>query len=258
MENSSQSSKVVMVHSYKGGTGKTAIAVNLARFLALKLQKKVLLVEQDIGGSSFKNIFHIQPKAFWNDFYLNQRSLKDLIIKTDDFDIICAKEQEISLPEGYGGSFKTFYASQMERFKREIRYLSNKYDFIILDTRPGYSIDLINSIAASEVVFLISRLDTDNIETTIEMYDNIYSHFQSKKIFIVQNQVPQIINNIPTEKLDSDILKSRNNWNTFIQDKKIVSIPLKNEIAYPLSNSKLLPLDNIFISYINQLSDLII
>ena len=52
--------KVIMVHSYKGGTGKTVISANLARHFALKENKKVLLIEQDTGGSSFTNIFQVR------------------------------------------------------------------------------------------------------------------------------------------------------------------------------------------------------
>ncbi|MHA1984211.1 MAG: AAA family ATPase [Candidatus Hodarchaeales archaeon] len=259
MENTISNKKVIMVHSYKGGTGKTAIAVNLARFLSLKLKKKVLLIEQDIGGSTFKNIFKLQPELYWNDFYLGQKPLNELIISFNDFDVICAKEQEISIPEGYGQSLKTFYALQMERFKREIRYLKEKYDFIILDTRPGYNIDLISSIVSSEIIILLSRLDNDNIENTIEMYTNIYSQFKSKEIVIVQNQVPY-----PTKKssqidleLDLDIIQTKKIWEEFIQDKKLISIPLENDIAYPLSNSKILPFENIMIKYIEEIANLI-
>ncbi|MHA2105777.1 MAG: tyrosine-protein kinase family protein [Candidatus Hodarchaeales archaeon] len=255
IENQRDLKKVIMVHSYKGGTGKTAIAVNLARFLSLKLEKKVLLIEQDIGGSTFKNIFKLQPDLFWNDFYLGQKSLSDLIINLENIDVICAKEQEISIPEGYGQSLKTFYALHMERFKREIRYLKEKYDFIVLDTRPGYNIDLISSIATSEIVILISRLDNDTIENTIEMYNNIYSQFKSKEIILVQNQIPYPSGEFSEIDLDLDIIETKKIWKDFVQDKKLISIPLENDIAYPLSNSKILPFENKMIKYINQIAD---
>lgn len=248
--------KIIMVHSYKGGTGKTVIAVNLARNLSIKKKKKVLLIEQDIGGSSFKNIFRIEPEKTWNDFYQQGSAIKDLVTSIDDFDIICAKAQEIAIPAGQ--SPKTFFARQLERLNLQKRWLQTNYDFIIMDTRPGYTIDLINSIMISDIAILIARIDMDTIENTIAMYNRIYSKFESKKVIIIQNQIPTPPSGLSKINLDADVEKTINIWRDFVKDKILISIPLKNEIAYPLSRSKIASFENPLMEYIDRISSLIL
>ena len=60
--------KFISLHSYKGGTGKTMISVNLS--LELAKEHKVLLIESDFWMPCFNHIFTYQkPKNYYNDFY---------------------------------------------------------------------------------------------------------------------------------------------------------------------------------------------
>ena len=63
--------KVIAFHSYKGGTGKTTLAVNLSANLASK-GYNVLLVDMDVYAPSLYVYFNIQPKKWIND-YLNDK-----------------------------------------------------------------------------------------------------------------------------------------------------------------------------------------
>lgn len=244
-----------MVHSYKGGSGKTAFSVNLAHYLSLKKNKRVLLIEQDTGGSTFTNIFKVEPELYWNDFYKSNRLLKELIIKRKDFDIICSYEQETLIPEGEAS--KIFLARQVERIQREVRFLKSTYDFIILDTRPGYTLDLVTSIAISDITVLMTRIDTDTISKTIDLFNKIYSSFSEKILVLVQNQIPQKVEGYEDMEVDLDVVEATHMWDEFAVDKNVINIPLKYEIAYPMSLSKLLPLHNEFYQYIAQFYDLI-
>ncbi|MBD3191117.1 MAG: AAA family ATPase [Candidatus Heimdallarchaeota archaeon] len=252
---SNKSSKIIMIHSYKGGTGKTSIAINLARYFARKQEKKVLLIEQDTGGPSFSNIFQTKPKKYWNDFYSKQKPLKDLIIPLDHFDTIFATAEEIKMPRGE--SPKTFYTRQLERLNYQKKWLKRNYDFVILDTRPGYTIELLNSIMIADLAILIARIDSDTVKKTIKMYNQVYSQFKSKSIILVQNQVPSPVPKYSNEQLDLDIENALKTWESFTSDKQLITIPLKNEIAYLLSRSKLVPLDSLFMDYIQEITELI-
>lgn len=252
---SNNSSKIIMVHSYKGGTGKTSIAINLARYFARKEQKRVLLIEQDTGGPSFSNIFQKEPKNYWNDFYSKQISIKELIVSLDHFDVIFAKAEEIELPPGENP--KTFYTRQLERLNYQKKWLVRNYDFVILDTRPGYTIELLNSIMIADLAILIARIDSDTVAKTIKMYNQVYSQFKSKRILLVQNQIPSPVPKYPDEQLDLDVKNTLKTWKSFSSDKPLITIPLKNEIAYLLSRSKLVPLDSLFMDYIQEITELI-
>lgn len=244
-------SKIIMVHSYKGGTGKTSVAINLARYLAIHEKRKVLLIEQDTKGSSFQYIFDVKPKKTWNDFFSQGQHIKDLIIQTDNIDVICAKGEDIIIPSNQ--SPKIFFARQLERIKLQKKWLKDNYDYIILDTQPGYSIELINSILISDIAILLTRIDVDTIETTINMYNNIYSQFEDKQIILVQNQVPTPVEGLNIPKRAIDVKKAMKEWDTFTADKKLISIPLSNEIAYTLLQSKILPFNNLFMNYIQEI-----
>lgn len=244
-----------MVHSYKGGTGKTAIAVNLAKYFSKKANLNVLLIEQDIGGPCFTDIFHVSPPLYWNDFYNTNRSLQELIIKHSLFDIICANDDEIKIPDGT--SPQSYFVRQIERFTYEKKWLNEKYDLVIFDTHPGYNLSLINSLSLANIVILVSRRDTDILLNTIGLYNKIYAQFKSKKMFIIENQVPEIIPNYIPELLDRKFDTTLKKWDEFLHDKKKISIPLKNDIAYPLSLSKVVPFDNLLFTYINKVAEII-
>ncbi|MFW9998133.1 MAG: MinD/ParA family protein [Candidatus Odinarchaeota archaeon] len=252
---SKKNTKTVIVHSYKGGTGKTAISVNLARYLAIKREKKVLLVEQDIRGPSFVNIFKIEPVNFWNDFYAsNALSFKQIVIKSHGFDIICSKEEEIEIPRDE--DINSFYARQLQRLKRQRGWLlSEGIDYLIFDTRPGYSRELVNNLIITDTAVLITRLDTDTVTKTIDMYDRIYSQFKQRKILIVQNQVPAPIKGVVTSEMDSDVKKTLEAWESFTEGKDIVTIPYTDDIAYTLFISKMAPLNSPFMNYIEKIAD---
>lgn len=243
--------KIIIVHSYKGGTGKTSISVNLARYLASVKGKKVLLIEQDTVGASFTNIFRVKFSKTWNDFYSGMH-IKDLIIRMDEFDIICACMDEIEIPIDQDS--KMFYTRQLERLSIQKKWLVKNYDYILLDTHPGYSYEFLNSLFISDISILLTRLDVDTITKTIKMYNKIYSHFKKdKKIIIVQNQVPTIESNDDPE-LDLDVEKAMKSWDIFIRDKELITIPLSNKIAYTLSRSKLVPKDHLFMEYVKKIA----
>lgn len=246
-------SSVIMVHSYKGGTGKSAVAINLAKYLASKQKKTILLIEQDIGGPSLSTTLNITPKFTWNDFYESNKSLKELIHQTELFDVICSEAREIQIPADQDP--RNFYTRHLERFYIQKKWMKANYDYIILDTHPGFSIDLINSISVSDIAILLTRLDIDNIYNTIKMYDQVYKEFKTKRIILVQNQVPKPVESpskaYPEQNIN--IEKAITNWEEFLKGKEFLSIPLENEIAYTLSRSKILSLDSLFMDYIKQL-----
>ncbi|MFW9992740.1 MAG: tyrosine-protein kinase family protein [Candidatus Odinarchaeota archaeon] len=243
----------VMVHSYKGGTGKTAIAVNLAYHLSKK-GKKVLLIELDMVGPSFTNIFKVTTEKYWNHFYSSQQPLKSLITKVGAIDIICSEEGEIKVKPGE--NLNVFYNRQHERLQRQKAWLQAEgYDYVILDTRPGYTAELVNIILIVDLAILITRLDTDTVNKTIEMYEKVYSLFKNKRIILVQNQVPTPVEGQTDPELDLDVEKSLEKWNAFIKGKVLVHIPYRNDIAYSLFRSKIAREDSPFMRYVEQIAE---
>ncbi|MHA2298244.1 MAG: tyrosine-protein kinase family protein [Candidatus Hodarchaeales archaeon] len=246
--------KVILVHSYKGGTGKTTIAVNLAQHLATRQNKRVLLIEQDMGGPTFTKIFNKQPRNFWND-YLSGTRFESIIEEQEYFDVVFAKEGEIdpSVP------LAEFFMEQVQRFHQNLIHLSatKGYEYVILDTRPGKTKDIFLSIPVSNVSVLTTRLDIDSIGKTIEMYNDIYGRLKSKQIILVQNQVPQKEDDEePDGELDREVEKSLVEWKKFVKGKDVVSIPLSNKIAYGLFRNRIIKSNNPLMNYIAEIAEL--
>jgi septum site-determining protein MinD len=63
-------SKIIAVHSYKGGTGKTLFSVNLAATFA-KAGKKVCVFDLDFRAPSLFAILKTPNADFWLNDYLN-------------------------------------------------------------------------------------------------------------------------------------------------------------------------------------------
>ncbi len=62
--------KIIAVHSYKGGTGKTLLSVNLAATFA-KDGKKVAIFDLDFRAPSLFAILKAENSEVWFNDYLN-------------------------------------------------------------------------------------------------------------------------------------------------------------------------------------------
>ena len=207
--------KFISLHSYKGGTGKTMISVNLA--LELAKDNKVLLIESDFWMPCFNHIFTTQkPNFFYNDFYNSQK---------DNFDFekcITASGKKnlgvIYASPGYDPNDKVFsmdYKFHIEKLKNLIKIINfykERYDYIIFDTAPGRNFPALTNLIMSDYFFVIVRPNLYAVKGTKNMIEDIYtktkpsSQFRS---FIIFNQVP-----VPESK---DMKEKINEW--------IISLP---------------------------------
>ena len=62
--------KIMALHSYKGGTGKTLLSVNLAAMYATK-GENVCLLDLDFRAPSLHAIFKTNCTEYWVNDYLN-------------------------------------------------------------------------------------------------------------------------------------------------------------------------------------------
>ncbi|MFW9992645.1 MAG: ParA family protein [Candidatus Odinarchaeota archaeon] len=186
----------ITVHSYKGGTGKTTIATNLANRLADE-GNKVLLVETDYLMPVYHGIFsRIRPTRFFNELYENSTFNIEEIIHSYNprLDII------FSNPE-----FKPddiLFKMNQDQFGRKIKQLlqsitsiQDKYDYLLFDTSPGWSFTLIGNLLVSDIAFVILRPNIYEVQGTIRLINEIYRKARLTKdlqIFVLFNQIPNV------------------------------------------------------------------
>lgn len=188
--------KIIAVHSYKGGTGKTLLSVNLATTLA-KNGKKVCLFDLDFRAPSLATVLKIEKAEYWLNDYLNG------ICEVNKVLIDCS---EIV---GNSGKFVVGLANPSTEAIRDMSAKDRKwemralgrllalrnsllqdsgFDYLVLDTSPGLQYSSINAIVSADLVLVATTFDRSDVDGTKRMLRELYDLFE-KKTEIVLNKV---------------------------------------------------------------------
>jgi chromosome partitioning protein len=201
-------SRCIAFHSYKGGTGKTTIACNLAAMLSLK-GYNVSLLDLDVYAPSLHAYFDYSPNKWINDLLFENSGLNEIMVdmtstlaryaadRTKKIGRLLVGFSNPQKEEIYRleGSIKTANANiqLLRRFVQLREDLISDYesDYVILDTSPGIRYWSINSLAVADVLFLTLKFGDLDIEGTIKMANDIYGSFTKfgSKSFLLLNLV---------------------------------------------------------------------
>jgi len=172
--------KTISVHSFKGGVGKTFIALNLARILSEK--SSVCLVDLDLLAPSLYSFF--STECYLNDFLYRNVNVKECIVKVSNnlYTILASpNSQDIK---------KELRKSDREEMKTLEKLMELKqsleFEYLILDTHPGLSYSSINSLILSDFIFVVLRPDKIDIDGTKNMLDIISN--LSKPVYGIVNR----------------------------------------------------------------------
>jgi chromosome partitioning protein len=200
--------RCIAFHSYKGGTGKTTIACNLAAMLSLK-GYNVSLLDLDVYAPSLHAYFDYSPNKWINDLLFENSDLNEIMVdmtstltksaadRTKKIGRLLVGFSNPQKEEIYKleGSIKTANANiqLLRRFVQLREDLISDYesDYVILDTSPGIRYWSINSLAVADVLFLTLKFGDLDIEGTIKMANDIYASFTKfgSKSFLLLNLV---------------------------------------------------------------------
>jgi MinD-like ATPase involved in chromosome partitioning or flagellar assembly len=199
----------IAFHSYKGGTGKTTIACNLAAMLSSK-GYNVSLLDLDVYAPSLHAYFDCNPNKWINDLLFENIDVHDIMLDMTPavakYAANGANKKLGKLLVGFSnpqkeeiykleGSIKTANANiqLLRRFVQLREDLISDYDsdYVILDTSPGIRYWSINSLAVADVLFLTLKYGDLDIEGTIKMAKDIYGSFTKfgSKSFLLLNKV---------------------------------------------------------------------
>lgn len=188
--------KIITIHSYKGGTGKTLLSVNLAATFA-KNGKKVCVFDLDFRAPSLFAILKTENSNYWFNDYLNNtcdinKALIDLssrIRGNGKFYTALANPSTEAIRDMTSKDRKwEMRALGRLLALRETLLKEQKFDYLFFDCSPGLQYSSINAIVAADIVLVVTTTDRSDIDGTVRMLRELYNLFE-KKAFIVMNKV---------------------------------------------------------------------
>ncbi len=176
--------KVTSFINYKGGVGKTTIAVEVAASLAYRFHNKVLLVDLDPQTNA---TFYLIPFAQWENWAKTNGSLKDLVdsylLRVTDDELIAATDKAlvknlgllISAPGclhllpshlelldvdlDIADFFGTRSIDGLRILSAILNPIIENYDYVILDCPPNLGLMTQNGMMVSDSILIIAMPD---------------------------------------------------------------------------------------------------
>ena len=144
--------KTIAIANQKGGVGKTTTSINLSASLAAK-GKKVLVIDTDPQGNTTSG-FGVEKNDLDNTVYelmLSECSIKECILK-DVIDGVSIIPSNVNLAaaeiELIGVDLKEYI------LKREVEWIKDSFDYIIIDCPPSLSMLTINAMTTADTVLV--------------------------------------------------------------------------------------------------------
>lgn len=188
--------KIIAVHSYKGGTGKTLLSLNLAATF-VKHGKKVCLFDLDFRAPSLATLLNVTKGDYWLNDYLNGTCEIDKVLVDSSDRIHNGGKLFIGLANPATEAIRDMSAKDRKWEMRALGRLldlrnsllnARSFDYIIMDTSPGLQYSSINAIVSCDLVIVATTFDKSDVDGTKRMLRELDDLFE-KKTEIVLNKV---------------------------------------------------------------------
>jgi MinD-like ATPase involved in chromosome partitioning or flagellar assembly len=184
---------VISIHSYRGGTGKTLLATNLAASYARN--EKVCLLDYDVRAPSLHNLFDIEMPDWWvNDFLNEDCEINECITEAiPNLYVGLANPDSEAIREmmGKGRSWEAKALGRTITLKQTLTDMG--FGKLIFDTAPGLAYSSINAVVGSDVTALVIRMDVLDILGTKEMVRGVYELLDKPTFAVVNMVLPEQI-----------------------------------------------------------------
>lgn len=189
--------KIVSIHSFRGGTGKSNISANLATVAALE-GKRVAVMDTDVASPGIHVIFGLGREKIeytLNDYLRGECDISDAAL--DLTKRLGIKQGELFL---IPSSMSATDITRILREGYEVSDLKNGFtevlrekdlDFLIIDTHPGLDRETLLSMATADYLFVVARIDEQDLLGTAATL-SVAKKLQVPEIHIVINKKPSI------------------------------------------------------------------
>ncbi len=175
-------SKIISVHSFRGGTGKSNTTANLATLMAAE-GRRVGVIDTDIQSPGIHVLFGLREEDMTyslNDYIWGrcdiQKTAYDVTPHLNDSGI---KGQVLVIPKGHvylvPSSIKAGDIARVLREGYDVGLLNDGFhrlveelnlDVLMIDTHPGLNEETLLSLAISDGLAIIMRPDSQDIQGT--------------------------------------------------------------------------------------------
>lgn len=179
-----QEGRVISVISGKGGVGKSNISLNLS-ILLKEQQKKVLLIDMDIGMGNQDILIGRSFPFTLADYFHEKRSFNELIEKGPlGIDMIAG---------GSGlSNILQLDKQKVENFLDDLSVVLRTYDFIILDMGAGMSLEAVSFISSSKEVIVVTTPEPPAIMDAYGAIKQIAQNQSDVQFSMIMNRVDEI------------------------------------------------------------------
>jgi flagellar biosynthesis protein FlhG len=171
--------RVLAVASGKGGTGKTNIAVNLA-VLFVKMGKRTILVDVDIGLANADVLLSVQPKQHLGHVLAGEVSVLEALTP--------AAGGVLLLPGTSLRPISDLERSEREFLVRSFKELEAYADVILIDIGAGVSQNVIHFAAAADEVLVVTTPEPTAMVDGYNFIRNLSHQKGCGRIRLVVNQ----------------------------------------------------------------------
>jgi MinD-like ATPase involved in chromosome partitioning or flagellar assembly len=188
-------SKIVSIHSFRGGTGKSNVTANVSTQLALRGQR-VGIVDTDIQSPGIHVIFGLEDdhmRHSLNDFLWGKCSIEEAA-----YDISASLGMSVNQIYLIPSSIKTGEILKVLKEGYEVQLLYDGFqelidalnlDLLVIDTHPGLNEETLTSLAFSDVMIILLRPDQQDYQgtaVTVEVARGLYV----PNLYLVVNKCP--------------------------------------------------------------------
>jgi len=193
--------KIVSIHSFRGGTGKSNITANLAVSVARE-RNRVGIVDTDIQSPGIHVLFDVDVEKIehpLNDYLWGKCPIEETALDVSPTLLDEEGKQAVGVATVYliPSSNKTKEITRVLREGYDVGTLNDGFqdlikrlnlDYLFIDTHPGLNEETLLSIAVSDILILILRPDKQDFQGTAVTVE-VARKLQVPNLFLVVNKV---------------------------------------------------------------------
>lgn len=171
--------RIIAVSSGKGGVGKTNFVANLALFYA-SLNKKVLIIDADLGLSNVDVLFGIASRLNLKHVLFGDKKIKDVIVKGPMGIMILPASSGIRELANLTDRDKIKLVSELDNFDMD-------FDVVLIDTGAGISDNVLFFCSAAQETTVVVTPEPTSIADAYALIKLLSRDFGERNFRILVN-----------------------------------------------------------------------